>query len=245
MKNIVIIPARYGSSRFPGKPLASILNKPMIQWVYERASKSRSISKVFIATDDKRICSAVEEFGGKVIMTGMCNCGTDRIYQASLDIDCDIIINVQGDEPTIHPEQIDLIVRAFDDKEIQMVTLKQKIFSESELNDPNIVKVITDSYGNAIYFSRWPIPYDRQKKYTPDNYYKHIGIYGYRKKFLQTFVNLPISKMESMESLEQLRVIEYGYRIKVLETDHESIGVDLEEQIPLVEEILRKELNNQ
>lgn len=239
-KFIAIIPSRYASSRFPGKPLAKILEKPMIQWVYERVAGIKEISEVYVATDDERIFNAVMEFGGKAIMTGECACGSDRVYQACEKIEADIILNIQGDEPMIKAEMIKDLISAFDDSEVEMATLKKEIISESDINNPNIAKLITDQNGDAIYFSRSTIPYNRDGR-DDVKYYKHIGVYGYTKEFLKTFVSLPQSDLEKAEQLEQLRAIDNGYKIRVVETEHQSIGVDLPEHIAIVEEELRKE----
>lgn len=241
MKKIVsVIPARYQSSRFPGKPLALIKGKPMIQWVYERVSAVEEISEVYVATDDERIFNEVQEFGGKAIMTGECSCGSDRVYQACKNIDCDIILNIQGDEPMIKTEMIKDLISAFDDPDVQMATLKKEITSESDINNPNIAKLITDVNDNAIYFSRSTVPYNRDGL-DDVKYFKHIGVYGYTKDFLKTFVELPQSKLERAEQLEQLRAIENGYKIKVVETKYQSIGVDLPEHIKIVEQEIEKE----
>lgn len=241
MKVIVVIPARYGSSRFPGKPLALILGKPMIQWVYERVQQTSGISGVYVATDDDRIFNTVSDFGGKAIMTGECSCGTDRIFQATKDMDFDVAINVQGDEPTISSKEIELLISAFDDDKVEFATLKQHITDSEDVSNPNVVKVITDVNDNAIYFSRSTIPFAREENKEFSNYYRHIGIYGYRKEFLQRFISLAPSSLEKMEQLEQLRAIENGYKIKVLETDYSAIGVDVIEQIPQVEKFLLSE----
>ena len=239
-KIVSIIPARYQSSRFPGKPLAVILGKPMIQWVYERVSSVSEITEVYVATDDQRIYDAVLGFGGKAIMTGECSCGSDRVYQACENLDADIILNIQGDEPMIKTEMIRDLISAFNDPEVKMATLKKEITSESDINNPNIAKLITDENSNAIYFSRSTIPYNRDGR-DDIKYYKHIGVYGYTKDFLKTFISLPQSSLENAEQLEQLRAIENGYKIRVIETQHQSIGVDLPEHIAIVEEEMKKE----
>lgn len=239
-KIISIIPARYQSSRFPGKPLANILGKPMIQWVYEKVASIQEIADVYVATDDERIYNAVLNFGGKAIMTGECSCGSDRVYQACKNIDADIILNIQGDEPAIKVQMIRNLVQAFDDSSVQMATLKTEIESEEDIDNPNIVKVITDVNNDALYFSRSAIPYNRDKVKNV-KYYKHIGVYGYTKQFLQEYVNMSQSIFEKVESLEQLRVLENGHKIRVIETKFQSIGVDLPEHINLVEEELKRE----
>ncbi len=240
-KNIIaIIPSRYASSRFPGKPLASILGKPMIQWVYETVSSVSEISDVYVATDDERIFEAVTQFGGKTIMTGECSCGSDRVYQASKYLDADIVLNIQGDEPAIKAEMIRDLISAFNDPDVKMATLKKEITPNEDINNPNMVKVITDSNCDALYFSRSAIPYNRDDKENT-KYYKHIGVYGYTKEFLKKFVSLPSSTLEKTESLEQLRAIENNYKIRVIETQYQSIGVDMPEHIALVEEELKRE----
>lgn len=225
MRIIVVIPARYQSSRFPGKPLADICGKPMIQWVYEGVMSNKSVAEVYVATDDQRIFDCVESFGGKSIMTGECSCGTDRVYQACKEIDCDIVLNIQGDEPLASSELIDDIISCFDTEDVVMATLKKRIVDDEDINNANVVKVITDCNSDAIYFSRYPIPYNRDGRQKV-RYYKHIGVYGYRKEFLQRYVNMTKSDLECVESLEQLRVIENGYKIRVGETNYQSIGVD-------------------
>lgn len=241
MKIIGIIPARYESSRFPGKPLARILDKPMIQWVYERVSKVQHLSDVYVATDDMRIFDTVVAFGGKAIMTGSCSCGTDRVYAACKNLECDAVVNIQGDEPMIQVKMIEQLIDAFSDFNVSMVTLKKRIDKAEDIENPNIAKVITDCNNDAIVFSRSVVPYNRdnQKQVL---YYKHIGIYAYRKQFLEKFVRLKKSYLEEMEQLEQMRVIENGYKIRVVETEYQSIGVDLPEHIYKVEKELRKEL---
>lgn len=243
MKKVVaVIPARYASSRFPGKPLAKIHDKPMIQWVYERVKGVEGITDVYVATDDERIFDTVECFGGKVIMTSKDHkSGTDRISEAisKIDDDIDIVLNIQGDEPMIKKEMISQLISAFDDESVNMATLKKRLYDEDDINNPNIAKVITDVNNDAIYFSRSTIPYNRDGK-DDIKYFKHIGVYGYKKDFLMKFSNLKKSNLEELEQLEQLRVIENGYKIRVIETEYESIGVDLLEHIDKVESLLIK-----
>ena len=238
MKIISIIPARYNSSRFPGKPLAAICGRPMIQYVYETVSGMSAISDVYVATDDERIYSVVLSFGGKAIMTGKCACGSERVAQACKDIDCDIVLNIQGDEPMIRPEMIGDLISAFNDPIVIMATLKKLITSQEDINNPNIAKLITDVNNNAIYFSRSSIPYNRDGL-DDVRFYKHIGVYGYKKDFLMKFVQLPRSPLECAEELEQLRVLENGYSIRVVETQYQSIGVDVPDHIALVEREMR------
>ncbi len=238
MKTVAVIPARYASSRFPGKPLAFICEKPMIQWVYETVCNVPEITKTIVATDDERICDCVRSFGGKAVMTGECSCGTDRVWEVVSEMDCDVVLNIQGDEPFIKIPMIRQLIHAFQNPNEKMATLKKEIPYEESQN-PNIVKVITDKDDYAIYFSRYAIPYRREP--VMHKYYKHIGIYGYTKAFLKNFVHLPLSSLENAESLEQLRALENGYRIKVLETEYDSIGVDLPEQIEKAETIIKRQ----
>lgn len=235
MKVIVVIPARYESSRFPGKPLAMILDKPMIQWVYEGVSRAKCIDQTYVATDDKRIFDCVLSFGGQAVMTGQCRCGTDRVYEVAKNINCDAVINVQGDEPLVRADDIDALVNIFhQEKNTQMVTLINQINDDKDIDDPNNVKAVIDLLGNALYFSRSRIPYcGRNDDITP--YYKHIGIYGYRKGFLEKFVQLDESPNERVEKLEQMRALDNGFRIRTIKTDYRSIGVDSPEDLKQVE----------
>jgi 3-deoxy-manno-octulosonate cytidylyltransferase (CMP-KDO synthetase) len=232
MKSIGIIPARYASSRFPGKPLVDIGGKPMIQRVYEQASAA-NLEQVLVATDDDRIAEAVRAFGGQVVLTGSHHqSGTDRCFEAYtlFDAPFDCIINIQGDEPFIQPAQINLVLACFDKPGTQLATLIKQITDPAELLNPNSPKVITDSRQQAIYFSRHPIPYCRGAE--PENwlqhhtYYKHIGIYGYRADILEQITQLPPSSLELAESLEQLRWLENGFRILTATTTQENIGID-------------------
>ena len=244
-KIIAVIPARYQSSRFPGKPLALIKGKPMIQWVYEKVKEVAEIAEVYVATDDDRIFDRVRDFGGKAIMTGQCACGSDRVQKATEDIPCDIILNIQGDEPLIRAEMIRDLISAFDDPTVEMATLKREIAEDSPfLNDPNAAKVVTNTCGDAIYFSRSPIPYNRDKV-KGVKYYKHVGVYGYTKTFLAKYFNLGQSYLEKIEQLEQLRTIENGYNIRVVETKYDTVGVDLPEHIKRVEEQMDWELRSE
>jgi 3-deoxy-manno-octulosonate cytidylyltransferase (CMP-KDO synthetase) len=245
MKVICIIPARYASSRFPGKAIADLLGKPMIQHVYERVLKARTISFAAVATDDERIVAAVEGFGGLAIMTAATHrSGTDRIAEAvsRLDIeDSDIVVNVQGDQPLFEPSQIDEVAGPLlDDPAIPMSTLIYKIVREEEVRHPNAVKVVFDRDHFAIYFSRATIPYVRDKGHE-GNYYKHHGIYAYRREFLKKFTELPEGNLEKLEALEQLRAVEHGYRIKVVETPYDSVEVDTPQELERVRSLIIKE----
>jgi len=238
MNAVAIIPARYASTRFPGKPLAPILGIPMIEHVYRNVSKSKAIREVWVATDDPRIEEAVLGFGGKCIMTSKEHqTGSDRLAEAVKKLDADLVINVQGDEPLIRGEVLDSLVDLFlQDDTLQMATLKSKIQDEEEFRNPNVVKVITNKFNEAIYFSRSPIPYNRDGRQV--DYFKHIGVYAYTKKFLLEYVTLPQTELELAESLEQLRALENGAKIKVIETDMKLIGVDTPQDIQKVEEHL-------
>lgn len=233
MKIIGIIPARYESSRFPGKPLVDIGGKTMIQRVYEQSKKSGSLSEVVVATDDERIAQHVKGFSGNVIMTSNTHqSGTDRCFEAinKFDPSADIVINIQGDEPFIHPEQINLVASCFSDEKTQIATLVKKINTEAELFNVNTPKVIMNKNGEAVYFSRQPIPHIRGKEHAEwlkeFSFHKHIGIYAYRTSILKEITTLKQSSLELAEALEQLRWIENGYKIKVKITDFESIAVD-------------------
>jgi len=235
-----IIPARYASSRFPGKPLALIGSKPMIQRVYDQAVKSLSL--VYVATDDKRIFDAVKNFGGNVVMTSADHMsGTDRCTEAvnkitaETDRDIDIVINIQGDEPFIKPEQIDLLKRCFTGDEVEIATLVREVLSGEDIFNPNQPKVILSSAGDALYFSRAAIPYIRdaeKNEWTSKHvYYKHIGLYGYRTETLKKITQLPRSPLEISESLEQNRWLENGFKIRTAVTEWESIGIDTPEDL--------------
>jgi 3-deoxy-manno-octulosonate cytidylyltransferase (CMP-KDO synthetase) len=248
-KVIAVIPARWGSTRFPGKPLALIKGKPMIQWVFEQASKAKSISEVIVATDDDRIIETVKKFGGIAMMTSPDHdSGTDRIAEVVRNKECEIVVNIQGDEPLVSPENIDLIVRPLlEDASISTVTLKILIKSRDELMNRNITKVVVDNSDLALYFSKAPVPWDRDRVDTNVDplmpfWYKHIGLYAYRKIFLMKYAELPESRLEKIEKLEQLRILENGYRIKVVETALDSIGVDCEADLEKVEKFLARVL---
>lgn len=236
MKFIGIIPARYASSRFPGKPLVIIEGKSMIQRVYEQAKKSQKLISVVVATDDKRIYDHVISFGGEALMTANSHpSGTDRCLEAAKKIDQkiydrDVVVNIQGDEPFINPLQIDLLISCFDNPDAEIATLIKEIRQKEELFDPNKPKVITNTKGEAIYFSRSPLPFIRGVEnddwINQYRYYKHIGIYAYRMSILEQITSLSPSSLELAESLEQLRWIENGYKIKTEITELESVSID-------------------
>jgi len=243
-KVIAIIPARYESNRFKGKPLALIAGKPMIQHVVERASAVKLISRVVVATDDVRIADCVKSFGGEYVMTRSDHVsGTDRLAEAaeSLQIsEHDVVVNIQGDQPLFPAEVVEQVAGPLiDDPALPMSTLIYKIIRPEEINDPNHVKTVFDKDNYALYFSRAPIPFQRNPEdNVKPTYYKHLGFYAYRKGFLLSFVALPEGEWEKYEKLEQLRALEYGYKIKVLVTKHDSIEVDTPEDLLRVEQFL-------
>ncbi len=232
-----VIPARFRSSRFPGKALATIAGKPIIQHVFERASQARYLSDIVIATDDERIRLAARNFGAPARMTRADHpSGTDRVAEAASADSAQLVVNIQGDEPLIDPNAIDAAVLALiDDPDIPMGTLKKRIENPKELANPNVVKVVTDLAGNAIYFSRSVIPSVRHGEAAA--HYKHIGLYVYRREFLLGYSRLPIGPLERAERLEQLRALESGHSIRVVETDYESLGVDTPEDLERVAEL--------
>ncbi len=244
-KVVAIIPARYHSNRFEGKPLAKILGKPMIQHVYERAQAVPMLSRIAVATDDERIADCVRSFGGEVVMTRSDHVsGTDRLAEAAtiMQIDeHDVVVNIQGDQPLFPTEVVEQVATPLlEDPALPMSTLIYKIVRKEEINDPNHVKTVFDRHGNALYFSRSPIPFQRNPdEPVPPTYYKHLGFYAYRKGFLLTFVGLPEGEWERFEKLEQLRALEYGYAIKVVLTSHDSVEVDTLKDLQRVEELIR------
>ena len=244
MKFIAIIPARYASTRFPGKPLAVLGGKTVIQRVYEQVSKV--LSEAYVATDDKRIFTAVEAFGGKAIMTRTDHkSGTDRIQEAvgKIGSDADVIINVQGDEPFIQPSQIETLMHLFDNPETQIGTLGKPFESIEAVENPNSPKIVTDVRGFALYFSRSIIPFIRGKEHQEwfgqYPFLKHLGIYAYRREVLAEVTQLPQSSLEKAESLEQLRWLQNGYRIRVGLTDVETVGIDTPEDLQKAEAFLK------
>lgn len=244
MNFTAIIPARYASTRFPGKPLALLGNKPVIQHVYEQASSV--LSDVWVATDDDRIRKAVEKFGGRVVMTRADHkSGTDRIEEAAekTGTQADVVINIQGDEPFVQPSQIKTLMQLFDNADTQIGTLGKHFENIEAVNNPNSPKIVTDKQGFALYFSRSVIPYIRGAQ---DNewlshfpFLKHLGLYAYRREVLHEITQLPQSSLEIAESLEQLRWLENGYRIRVGLTDVETVGIDTPEDLQRAEEFLK------
>ncbi|UCC94498.1 MAG: 3-deoxy-manno-octulosonate cytidylyltransferase [Candidatus Omnitrophota bacterium] len=238
---IGVIPARYRSTRLPLKLLKNLCGKPLLQWTWENASSSRILDKLIIACDDPKVREVAEEFGAEVMMTSVQHTsGTDRIAEAARDIDVNIIINIQADEPLIHPSIVNTLAQEMiNDSSLVMATVKKRIDDSAEIDDPSIVKVISDKDNFAIYFSRYPLPYFRDQD-IPKAYYKHLGIYAYTKDFLYTYKNLPPSYLEKAEKLEQLRVVEAGFKIKVVETQFDSWGVDTEHDLQKLEKILQE-----
>ena len=231
-----VIPVRYQSSRFPGKPLALILGKPMIQRVYEGVREARLVDRIIVATDDERIRETARSFGAEAVLTsGAHNSGTERAAEVAYNIDNNIIINVQGDEPLVTGGLVDSLVEALQDEDVRMASLMTKVYDLDLLADPNINKVITDQDGFALYFSRAPVPHQ-----ASDFFFQHIGIYGYRRDFLLEFARMKPSRLECLERLEQLRALENGCRIKMVETPDPTLSVDVPGDIIKVEELLRK-----
>ena len=245
---VAIIPARYESNRFRGKPLALIAGKPMIQHVVERAQSVELLSRVVVATDDQRIADCVASFGGEYVMTRTDHVtGSDRLAEAAEKIgisEHDIVVNIQGDQPLFDAKIVEQVAAPLvSDPALPMSTLIYKIVRPEEINDPNHVKTVFDKDNYALYFSRSPIPFQRNPEEgdTP-TYYKHLGFYAYRKGFLLSFVALPEGEWERFEKLEQLRALEFGYKVKVVVTEHDSIEVDTPEDLKRVEEQISKNL---
>ncbi len=239
MDVVAIIPARYAATRLPGKVLLDIAGKPMLQHVYERASATAGIDQVIVATDDERIATAVERFGGEARMTSPDHAtGTDRLAEVAADLDAEIIVNVQGDEPLIVPASIQLAVQPLrDDDSLVMSTLRERLHDPHEIQDPNNVKVVVDRDDFALYFSRHPIPFVRGAD-APPTFWRHLGLYVYRRDFLLTYAQLPPTPLQLAESLEQLRALEHGYRIKVPATPHPALGVDTPEDLERVRAVM-------
>ena len=246
MKKVIIIPARLDSSRLPKKVLLDLKGKTVIQRVYEQCLKVKNIDGVYIATDSSEIEEVCRSFTNHIILTKSTHqSGTDRIGEAVAGIDCDIVVNVQGDEPFIDPNFIEELVHSFDDDQVSMASAMSKIENIKDLQDPNVVKVVVDTQNNAIYFSRAPIPFPRDhqeiiysnEELKKHNFFRHIGIYGYQKDFLAKYIKMEQTNLEKLEKLEQLRVIENGFKIKMIEAASSLIGIDTQEDY---EEALKK-----
>jgi len=241
MDVVGVIPARYSSTRFEGKVLADILGKPMIQHVWERAKQALTLDDLIIACDEEQVAEVARGFGAKVVLTSKGHvCGTDRIVEVINPIDVKVVINIQGDEPLIHPTMIDNVARALlGDSKVCVATIMRMIEDPQQVTDPHVVKVVVDKNNFALYFSRSTIPHHAQNSEAKAvTYYKHIGLYGYTKDFLFTYKNLPVSSLEKIERLEQLRILEEGFRIKVIETKYDTIGVDIPEDLEKVKTYL-------
>jgi 3-deoxy-D-manno-octulosonate cytidylyltransferase len=235
---IAVIPARYASVRFPGKPLALLKGKPIIQHVYERVLNSSLFSDVIVATDDNRIADTVKAFNGKVRLTSADHpSGSDRIAEVIRDIDCDVIFNVQGDEPMIDAETLSKLKDVFIDAQVKVASLMTPISDDKDILNINVVKVVTDNDLNSLYFSRSPIPYNRDQQ-TGIVYFRHIGVYAYRKQTLLDYIKLPAGKLEQIEKLEQLRFLENGIQLKMVQTSYQGIGIDTPEDLQTVENLL-------
>ncbi|MCB0639663.1 MAG: 3-deoxy-manno-octulosonate cytidylyltransferase [Lewinella sp.] len=244
MKIIGVIPARYASTRFPGKPLALLGGKPMVQWVYEQASRATSLDRVVVATDDHRIATAVTAFGGDYLLTSPDHpSGTDRVAEvARQHTYADVVVNIQGDEPFIDPGQIEAVVAPFSRPEVDITTLRRRIRDEADLFNSNVVKVVCDAQGKALLFSRESIPHlrgtPRAEWLARGEHFQHLGLYAYRASVLQDLTELALGRLEQLESLEQLRWLEAGYRIFVEETTTHSLGIDTPEDLARAEAFL-------
>lgn len=241
MDVIGIIPARYSSTRFEGKVLADILGKPMLQHVWERAKQTHTLDDLIIACDDERVLEVAKGFGAQVVFTSKAHAsGTDRICEVINPLDVKIVINIQADEPLVQPIMIDRVAQALlGERSLSTATLMKKIERPEEIHDPGVVKVVVDKNNFALYFSRAAIPYcPLNSEVKQPIYYKHIGLYGYTKDFLFIYKNLPVSNLEKTERLEQLRILEEGFRIKVIETQFDTVGVDTPEDLEKIKSYL-------
>jgi 3-deoxy-manno-octulosonate cytidylyltransferase (CMP-KDO synthetase) len=245
MKFICVIPARYGSTRFPGKPLADISGSPMIEWVYKRAVRAQLFEKILVATDDQRIVQAVRKFGGLAELTPSdLPSGTDRVAFLARKIKADVYVNLQGDEPLISPRLLTEVCTPYSERKVVMTTAVKQIDSPDELTDPNLVRVVMDNRGDALYFTRAVIPFvrddrDQRNWFQRYPFYKHIGIYTYRRNFLLHFSTLAPGSLEQVEKLEQLRVLENGYKIRTVITQSDSMSVDTAEDLQRLEHFIK------
>lgn len=241
MSILGIIPARIGSTRFPEKVIARIAGKPMIQHVYEKARAAGIFEKLVVATDHKKVISAVESFGGEAVMTGVHPSGTDRVEVVARQFPAQIVVNIQGDEPLVRPEMLrELVLPLQQYEHLQMSTLATVVREAAQIRNPNVVKVVFGANGEALYFSRSPIPFVRDpEKSIGVEYFKHLGFYAYRREALARFCALPVGRLEQTEQLEQLRALENGMRIRVVVTEHDTIAVDVPEDVKKVEESMK------
>ena len=242
MKVVGVIPVRLGSTRLAEKALKPLLGRPMIQRVWERASAASRLDDLMIACDDEKILECAKSFGARAEMTRQDHPnGSSRVAEIATRTQADVFLNIQGDEPLIHPESIDQLARVFEeDASLQVATLAVKRHDREGLEDPNLVKVVCNNEGKALYFSRAPIPFNRDSTSGPVNYWKHLGLYGYRKAFLEVFVQWPVGRLEEIEKLEQLRILEKNISIHVVETPHDCVSVDTAEDLDCVEALLRE-----
>ena len=242
MRVVGVIPARYASTRLPGKPLVDIMGKTMIQHVYENAARSKTLEQLIVATDDERIMAAVAAFGGRAVLTSRDhNTGTDRVAEVVRGLDVEVVVNIQGDEPFVRPGMIDEVVQPLlDDPDLPMCTSMHEITDKEDFDNPNVVKTVVDLAGNALYFSRSLVPYPRKSE--GHRAFEHIGMYAYRKDFLLKYAGLPQTPLEKLESLEQLRVLEHGYRLRVVETrqDYIPLSVDTPEDLERARALARQ-----
>jgi len=242
MRVVGVIPARYASTRLPGKPLVDIMGKTMIQHVYENAARSKTLEQLIVATDDERIMAAVAAFGGRAVLTSRDhNTGTDRVAEVVRGLDVEVVVNIQGDEPFVRPGMIDEVVQPLlDDPDLPMCTSMHEITDKEDFDNPNVVKTVVDLAGNALYFSRSLVPYPRKSE--GHRAFEHIGMYAYRKDFLIKYAGLPQTPLEKLESLEQLRVLEHGYRLRVVETrqDYIPLSVDTPEDLERARALARQ-----
>lgn len=240
MKIIAVIPARYQASRFPGKLMQMLGDKTVISTTYGNVVETKLFDEIFVATDSEIIFTEIEKNGGKAVMTGLHETGSDRIAEAVQNIDCDIVVNVQGDEPFLKTEPLKQLIQVFhedENKEISLASLKIKLTEQEEIENPNNVKVITDLEGFALYFSRSVIPYNREKS-VDACYFKHIGVYAFRKEALLKFAQLEMSPLEKLEKIECIRYLEHGMKIKMIETDFVGVGIDVPEDLEKARNIL-------
>ncbi len=244
LKAVGVIPARWGSTRFPGKPLEKISGKPLLQWVIEGSRTSQKLQEIIVATDDDRIAKLARDCKVQAVMTASdLPTGTDRVWQAAKSLEADVLVNIQGDEPLIEGALLDLLVEPFEqDPGVEMVTLGRPL-TEEGLRSPNVVKIVRNAKGDALYFSRFPIPYSRESSEgkTITGALQHIGIYAYRRNFLERFCAQPPTDLERMESLEQLRALYLGAKIRVVPVEHESWGVDTPDDVQKIERLIRKQ----
>ncbi len=241
MRALAVIPARFASTRFPGKPLATVLGKPMIQWVAERAARIRGIEAVLVATDDERIRRVVLDFGGRAVLTSSaCPSGTDRVWEAARGWDGDVIVNLQGDEPALEPEAVETLLDLMaSDPELAMGTLAAPLDRREDYENPDVVKVVLGERARCLYFSRSPVPHLRDAPFAGSPLYRHVGVYAYRRAFMEVFTSWPEGVLEAMERLEQLRALERGVEIRAAVVRWPGCGVDRPEDVARAEAVLR------